>query len=63
MPKVSDKAQQTLREEESEAWSEYLEATRYRDSDLGYEEVEGWAWTRLCTRLAEVEVWRGHLSE
>jgi len=64
MPRTAErKLREKLRQEESEAWDEYLEATRHRDSGFGYEELEDWAWSRLRERLRELEAWRLRLTD
>jgi hypothetical protein len=47
--------------EESDAWFEYLDATRGK-SDGTYAEVEPWAWTRLSQRLRGIRARRARLA-
>lgn len=54
MPKLKN-AKEALQLEVSEAWSEYLESTKHRDSNFGYEELEMWAWHRLQGRLRAIQ--------
>jgi hypothetical protein len=53
-------AEELLQIEEADAWFEYLEATRGQ-SETRYQEVEPWAWVRLCQRLRAVRARRSRL--
>jgi hypothetical protein len=53
-------AQELLLIEESDAWFEYLEATRAQ-SALRYVEIEPWAWARLRQRLRAIKTRRAKL--
>ena len=44
---------ETLQNDETNAWFEYLDAIRGQSS-ARYEEVEPWAWTRLRRRLKAI---------
>lgn len=46
--------------EEADAWFEYLRATR-ETTPRRYDDVEMWAWARLCGRLHAIRVRRAEL--
>ncbi len=46
--------------EEADAWFEYLEALR--EHAARYDEVEPWAWSRLCQRLRRLDAARARLE-
>lgn len=46
--------------EEADAWFEYLSATREAPESC-YENVERWAWSRLCGRLRSIRARRAEL--
>lgn len=48
--------------EEGDAWRDYLEATQ-NQSPIRYEEVEPWAFSRLCQRLKAIHARRTVLLE
>jgi len=54
-------AHELLLIEESDAWFEYLEATRAQ-SALRYVEIEPWAWARLRQRLRAIKTQRAKLQ-
>ena len=54
-------AVEALSIEEADAWFEYLEATRSQARSSRYDEVESWAWSRLCQRLRAIEERRADL--
>ncbi len=56
-------AEELLQIEEADAWFEYLEATRaVAGRRERYEEVEPWAWARLCVRLRAIRARRQKLK-
>lgn len=54
-------AHEILRNEEADAWFEYLDATRGQSAQR-YVEVEPWAWSRLGRRLQAIRARRSKLS-
>lgn len=48
--------------EEAAAWQAYLDATQ-NQSDVRYEEVEPWAFSRLCQKLKAIHARRTVLLE
>jgi hypothetical protein len=54
-------ALELLQIEETDAWFEYLEATRGQKPGR-YLEVEPWAWTRLQQRLRAIAARRAKLT-
>lgn len=57
---MSSDAHQLLLLEESDAWFEYLEATRAQ-SAMRYTEVEPWAWARLQQRRRAINARRSKI--
>jgi hypothetical protein len=55
-----DEAYELLMIEEADAWFEYLEATRGQ-SEMRYQELEPWAWSRLRQRLRAIRARRARL--
>lgn len=53
-------AYELLMIEEADAWFEYLEATRGQ-TETRYQELEPWAWSRLCQRLRAIRARRARL--
>ena len=47
--------------EEADAWFEYLEATRGQ-TEVRYQEIEPWAWSRLEQSVRVIRTWRERLS-
>jgi hypothetical protein len=46
--------------EEADAWFEYLEATRGQ-TEVRYQEIEPWAWSRLNQRVRVIRTRRARL--
>jgi hypothetical protein len=46
--------------EEADAWFEYLEATRGQ-TEVRYQEIEPWAWSRLTQRVRVIHTRRARL--
>ena len=46
--------------EEADAWFEYLEATRAQ-TEVRYQEIEPWAWSRLRQRLRAIRARRARV--
>jgi hypothetical protein len=53
-------AEKLLLIEEADAWFEYLEATRAQ-TEVRYQEIEPWAWSRLRQRLRAIRARRARL--
>jgi hypothetical protein len=59
MAEVRD-AERLLLIEEADAWFEYLESTRAQ-TEVRYQEIEPWAWSRLRQRLRAIKARRARL--
>ena len=57
----TEHAEELLQIEEADAWFEYLEATRGQ-TEVRYQEIEPWAWSRLTQRVRVIRTRRERLS-
>ena len=58
----ADAGAERLSDDETDAWFEYLAATRNQAAS-GYEEIESWAWARLTLRLAAIHARRARVKQ